>query len=207
MRKLVLGTPTTSVSNWSELVEVFFPNKYVVERLDKGHMPHIDMLIFDGGADVNPHLYGQEKHPATNFNNRRDMLECNIFHKYFGVVPIAGICRGHQFINVMMGGTLHQDLPSINKRHTLYHDIEWVNTKPFWPWDTRLVNSYHHQAVDIVGENMNVLARHNGIIEATEDMDNMVRSVQWHPEYYSMPSLDIYTMEHLFFRDFFGPED
>lgn len=195
------------MQNWEELIEFFFPNKYVVKRIGSGSYPDIDILMFDGGADVNPTLYGQERHPTTGINADRDLLESAVFNNYFSKVPIAGICRGHQFINVMMGGTLHQDLRSIGKPHTLVHTIKWDNTKPFWPFSVEIVNSYHHQAVDMVGEGMCVTIRHvDGIIEGTEDNDNMVRSVQWHPEYWQMPSTDIYTLEYLFFRDFFGSD-
>lgn len=209
MKTLTLGTPETSVVNWEERINVFFPNVFSdVVRLTAQKKPKIDILVFDGGEDVNPAMYGEERHPKCGYPNReRDTLEANIFHYYFGRVPICAVCRGHQFVNVMMGGALHQDLYSMELGHDNPHDIVFFNgfAKSLRP--IKKVNSYHHQAVKRVGEGMHVVARHpNGIIEATESEEDMVRTVQWHPEYYGMPENDILTLDYLFFRDFFGTE-
>ena len=78
-----------------------------------------DGLLFTGGHDVNPALYGASPHPTTVWNTARDRLEQALFAlAYERDLPIFGICRGIQLINVMMGGTLSQDLPSEWKSDT-----------------------------------------------------------------------------------------
>lgn len=69
-----------------------------------------DLIQFTGGADVTPDLFGQGEHPRT-FNSRiRDEYEMEIFDKYAGEKPLAGICRGGQFLFVMNGGQMYQDV-------------------------------------------------------------------------------------------------
>ena len=73
--------------------------------------PHDASLIqFTGGEDVDPSLYGEEKHPSTRSNPRRDAHERHLYHQFVGKVPLAGICRGGQFLNVMSGGKMWQHI-------------------------------------------------------------------------------------------------
>lgn len=67
-----------------------------------------DLLMFTGGEDVDPSFYGEEKHPATYSNPDRDSRESHVYHQDVGRVPLAGICRGGQFLNVMNGGKMWQ---------------------------------------------------------------------------------------------------
>lgn len=70
-----------------------------------------ELVQFTGGEDVNPALYDEEKHPSTNFNNTRDQKEILLFTRALKLgKPMAGICRGGQFLNVMCGGKLWQDV-------------------------------------------------------------------------------------------------
>src|SRR5690554_3184603 len=70
-----------------------------------------DLVCFIGGEDVQPSLYGEHDHPSTHTNPARDEMEEKLFHYCLNEgIPMAGICRGAQFLNVMNGGKLYQDV-------------------------------------------------------------------------------------------------
>lgn len=210
MKKLIVGTPVTSVERWEEHCERFFPNVFEVVRINPAYkFPYADIVIFDGGADVSPSLYSEIPHYTTNTDMRRDEIETKIFHHYYGKACLAGICRGNQFLNVMLGGKLHQHLPELGKGHYPVHTTVKVNAVNINVPREFTTNSTHHQAVSIPGDNLIVTFRdkvHN-VIEGTEDIDNFVRTVQFHPEYFQFPKTDIEVLSYLFFRDVFDTED
>ena len=154
-------------------------------------------LLLLGGTDVNPKHYGAAAHPETDSpDDERDAVELELIHEALeNDLPILGICRGLQILNVYHCGTLIQHLPD-PKRHdpnmenpgSVAHE---VTIEP----DTLLaaiagatvwrVNSRHHQAVDQPGERLSVTARasEDGVVEALERHDkHFVLAVQWHPE-------------------------
>jgi len=69
-----------------------------------------DLICFTGGADVDPECYGHKRHPTTYSSPSRDQHEKDVYELYKGLVPMVGICRGGQFLNVMNGGTMYQDV-------------------------------------------------------------------------------------------------
>lgn len=155
----------------------------VVERLDG--------LLLTGGADIDPARYGHQ--PETDEfppEPVRDELELALFDAAVTRrLPVLGICRGLQLINVHAGGTLHQDVPP----HALFDVAPETEAHPvtFEPSSTlgrlygerRMVNSLHHQTVDEVGDGLVVTARaEDGTVEGLEHQDTPVVSVQWHPE-------------------------
>lgn len=96
-----------------------------------------DLICFTGGSDVSPHLYGAVKHPRTYSHLDRDLHEQAVFQA--GItkkIPMVGICRGGQFLNVMSGGEMYQDVES----HTRPHEITDLLTG-----EVVLVSSTHHQ--------------------------------------------------------------
>jgi carbamoylphosphate synthase small subunit len=99
-----------------------------------------DMLCFTGGADVNPELYGEKAIPGTHSDYNRDRMEMDIFNKY-PLVPKVGICRGGQFLNVMNGGKLWQDV----NNHTRDHHIHTVSLDGKGLEQQIQVSSTHHQ--------------------------------------------------------------
>lgn len=106
-----------------------------------------DFVVFTGGADVSPHLYGQQKHARTRTDPSRDMGEKALFE--FCVkngIPMVGICRGAQFLHVMNGGELYQHVSG----HTGAHDIIDVTTSDRTV--VRNVSSTHHQMLKINGK-------------------------------------------------------
>lgn len=94
-----------------------------------------DVILFTGGTDVNPELYGEARGLYTGFPDiARDTREQEIFETYKGIKPMIGICRGSQFLCVMNGGKLIQHM-----QHPAYHSVETFDGK------TLKVNSTHHQ--------------------------------------------------------------
>lgn len=94
-----------------------------------------DLIIFTGGADVDPSLYNEPKHHSTYSHIERDQFEKEFFDKHF-TTPKAGICRGGQFLNVMSGGSLWQDVDN----HTRSHNLTDIETQR-----EIQVTSTHHQ--------------------------------------------------------------
>lgn len=157
----------------------------------------LDGLILTGGLDVQPELYGAERHPLTDpARADRDAWELALLAgaRERGI-PVFGICRGLQLINVALGGTLHQHLPEAlgTERYRIGGGVFAENTVEV-DAGTRLsglvgagplsVHSYHHQGVDRVGEGLHVTARtDDGLVQAVEmPGDDYLVAVQWHPE-------------------------
>ena len=156
----------------------------------------LDGLVITGGRDVDPGAYDHEPHPATDSPARdRDDWEFALLAAALRRrMPVLGICRGAQVLNVALGGTLHQHLPDIlgHTGHQLGNatfSTSGVRTVP----GTRLaaligasaaVQCYHHQGIDRLGEGLMVSARDtDGVVEAVETAgDDFVVAVQWHPE-------------------------
>jgi hypothetical protein len=95
-----------------------------------------DLIQFTGGEDVSPMLYGEVKHPRTYCNPSRDQKEADVFFKHFETAK-AGICRGGQFLNVMSGGFMHQDVDN--------HAIGGTHEATYDDGRTFQVTSTHHQ--------------------------------------------------------------
>ena len=162
----------------------------------------MDGLLLAGGGDVDPSLYGQAPHPALGRVDRaRDDLElalaCLALRRG---LPILGICRGIQVLNVATGGTLYQDLPS-ERPGSLHHGCfqpqfpadhiaHEVTLKPesllarTMGREALPVNSRHHQGVDRLGEGWRAVAHApDGLVEAMEAPGHpFALGVQWHPE-------------------------
>lgn len=167
--------------------------------LIRAYIQHIDGLVVSGGEDVDPAHYGQQALPGLGkVDPDRDRFELALAEAALAAgVPILGICRGLQLLNVLLGGTLHQDLPpapdrlshmaSHGPRWLLAHDVELTAGsllhRLFGQTQTR-TNSFHHQAVDRPGRGLRITARaRDGICEALESAGNDdFLAVQWHPE-------------------------
>ena len=163
----------------------------------------IDGLLLSGGSDLHPSYYGEEPTPELGVTlPERDAFEMDLLKEALELnVPVFGICRGLQVLNVALGGTLHQDLPS-----QLGADVSIAHRQqtPKWQWthevgaekgsgvaeimeNTNLrVNSYHHQAVKELAEPLVATAwAADGVVEAVESPDLSERwivGVQWHAE-------------------------
>lgn len=164
----------------------------------EGIVDQLDGMLFSGGYDVDPGCYGAEREPeCQDPNHLRDALELKLLKLCLErKIPVLGICRGCQIINVGLGGTLIQDIP---KRFGVVHQME-KDTGSDFDHDVRIipgtkmyeimggdirVNSYHHQCVDRLGEGAIATAfSPQGFIEAYEfpGDDQFLMAVQWHPE-------------------------
>jgi putative glutamine amidotransferase len=164
-----------------------------------GVLDLVDALILTGGAgDVNPALYGEERHPETGpIQDERDAYELALARAAVERdVPTLGICRGMEVLNVVYGGSLEQHLPDAlgheEHRHTpgTYADHE-VRLEPgslaarAAGSERTPVKSHHHQGIKEVGGGLRVTGRatEDDTIEALEDPSHpFVLGVLWHPE-------------------------
>lgn len=107
---------------------------------DVNSVENADLIVFTGGADVSPELYGDEKHPHTQTDFARDKRERVLFNQgYIMAIPMVGICRGAQLLNVMNNGALIQ--------HVNNHAIGGTHTINTHEGETLQVTSTHHQLI------------------------------------------------------------
>ena len=174
-------------------IECLLPGMPVDATLDAAHG-----LLLPGGGDPDPVLYGKpELRPLCKIDTARDTLEFTAIRAAIDRgLPMLGICRGLQVMNVALGGTLIADLPreGYDGHHYLeadrVHDVTilpdtvlWRSTGETHSW----VNSAHHQGVDRIAPRLAVAARsHDGVIEALEwaqpESKPFLLLVHWHPE-------------------------
>lgn len=178
----------------------FEPVRLSYVRGNLAALERCDGLLLTGGNDVDPSLYsGPVGHPKiTSVDARRDEFEFRVIEKAMELsIPILGICRGMQVVNVHDGGTL---LPDIEEAGYPSHRADAPGDclhavaleagallAELAPGPPLIVNSSHHQAVDVPGEGLRVAAKSpDGIIEGLERSDGrggrFFLLVQWHPE-------------------------
>ena len=182
-----------------------------------GVLPRLDGLVLSGGGDLDPALYGAEPHAEAGAPNpARDSAELELCRLALASgLPVLGICRGLQVINVALGGTLHQHLPDLvgNDSHSP-EESGYGNHKVSVASGSQLtailgrseaaVPTHHHQAIDRLGAGLTATAwTDDGVIEAVEfrqppgerqpgsttPRSGFVVAVQWHPEAGDDPSL------------------
>lgn len=159
----------------------------------------VDGIVLAGGKDVHPHRYKKDFDPAIEpiVDEPRDHLEFAILQIALERgLPVLGVCRGLQLINVAFGGTLHQNLPGHAKfgktvhfpekaRDHLAHKVTPTSghLQAILGSNSFLVNSIHRQGIATLGDGLSatVLAE-DGLIEGVETDDGQVLAVQWHPE-------------------------
>lgn len=161
----------------------------------------LDGLVLTGGGDIEPRRFGQAPHPKTALvSEDRDALELDLVDRALrDDVPLFGICRGLQVINVALGGSLQQHIPDAvgdtvqhsqtEKRHVTTHPVkllaEGTRLGRILATSELAVNSFHHQALGTLGRGLREVAwAPDQVIEAVEheDQRRFVVAVQWHPE-------------------------
>lgn len=175
----------------------------ITERIENIEpiLSFLDGIMFTGGQDIDPQHYGQSaENKLGPLCPERDEQEIALAKKvlYEMNIPVLGICRGHQILNVAAGGTLYWDIETQrpeamnhtcfhSPKHHLAHESKILD-------DSRIskifgksvigINSYHHQSIEKIGSGFEVsMMAADGIIEAMEyPGDRFVVSVQWHPE-------------------------
>jgi len=162
----------------------------------------LDGLLLTGGGDIEPARFGQPRHPTTaDTSPQRDAFECELVERALAEqLPVFGICRGMQVLNVALGGSLCQDLASEHASALAHAQTapreQATHTVKILPETTQLaalvgaaeleVNSFHHQAVDRLGRGLRETARApDDVIEGLESDSPalFVLGVQWHPEH------------------------
>jgi putative glutamine amidotransferase len=208
---LTFHTYSDSVRRGGGLPVILIPveDEAIDEILDR-----IDGVMFTGGGDIDPGRYGAEPVDSVRrVDPERDEFELALVHRLLErQMPTMAICRGLQIINVGLGGTLVQDLPSHRGAHG--HDV--VGEGAYTPHSKALIdpgcrissiigdglhsiNSIHHQAIEDLGDGLRVVgAAPDGTIEAIEHEDSNwpLIAVQWHPEFLGVrdhgPSHDLF---------------
>lgn len=224
---------TTYVEKHDRLMENMIGHDYVRAIISNGGFPviipftqdkkillkyidSIDALILPGGDDIAPQAYNEKNLGLSlNVSVERDSMEFFVLEQaVVKKIPVLGICRGCQLINVFMGGTLYQDLKS-EKTSSIDH-VNALRETSFLSHSVNIekgsllysvyglerieVNSRHHQAVKRVAHGLSVAAlSDDGIVEGIESAEMKVLGVQWHPE----NLIDLGREFNFIFRKFF----
>ena len=153
-------------------------------------------FVFAGGDDIAPSCYHEADNGSLAPCPERDRFEIGLLNASLAAgKPVLGICRGCQLINIALGGDLHQNLPDLKpewKQHRrpdvmdgYVHDVDVLLPEYFPSLKDRVlrVNSMHHQAVNHVAPDLEVIAQtRDGLVEGVAMLSSYVVGVQWHPE-------------------------
>lgn len=160
----------------------------------------VDGILFSGGPDVDSAYFGQEPHSSVSVNPERDNYEMMLAHAALDrCMPVMGICRGIQLLAVSLGGSLYQDIsvfpvngttvchrPEPAQDDDVWHNVSVDKTSvtgSLLGTDTLYVNSYHHQILDRLPDELRAVAwSADGAVEAVESQLRPLIAVQWHPE-------------------------
>ena len=183
----------------SGAIPLMLPNTLEEELMDE-YLEIIDGLCFSGGDDICPLMYGEDPiKEVKKIDHLRDEFEVKLFQKAAAKnMPVLGICRGCQIINVSSGGSLYQDInvqkdgtnghmPKFASAGYAHHKVEIMKDSALYKilqTEEIPVNSYHHQAVKNIAQGYKVSAlSKDGTIEAIESLNHsFILGVQWHPE-------------------------
>lgn len=166
-----------------------------------GHIPFVtlntdqaadcDCVILPGGGDITPAFFGEQNRGSRNIDTELDILQLQTLDICLRKrIPTLGICKGIQIINVGLGGTLYQDMPTA-ARHRYegcdqYHSTAIVEGS--WLYglygDSAMVNSAHHQSINSLGDGLRIVqyCPEDDCIEAVAHDKLPILGVQWHPE-------------------------
>lgn len=166
-------------------------------------LDRLDGVIATGGGDIDPSVFGQEQHETTDeIDAERDAFELALIKEVVARdMPLLGICRGLQIMNVAFGGTLHQDIDALvenshqhRQQNEKIHHEQVYQTATLTPGDHPLrnhaqgdqieINSFHHQCINVLASPLVSMAEtDDGVIEAVyHPQMSYGMAVQWHPE-------------------------
>jgi putative glutamine amidotransferase len=169
----------------------------------------LDGLLLSGGEDISPNFYSQEPEIKTGPSSlERDNFEIELIDLAIKKqIPILGICRGAQILNVYMGGSLIQDLEESKyldhmslerdrseRSHTVFFEQGSLLHSIYGEYEN--VNSFHHQAIETLGLGIIATAKSDdGVIEAIEFQNQAAIAVQWHPEVFVKDPIFLWLTE------------
>lgn len=194
----VTGNSKTLSPSWFCIRLSVFLNGGRAVRISTEHEvdpASLDGLVISGGDDIHPSLYDADAVPKARYDEARDELEqTHIRHAMRRGLPMLGICRGYQLINVTCGGNLYSDIRDMRKKTSNFNTVLPRKTINLETHSALLrvigrpqfkVNSLHHQAIDTVAERFAASGHDlDQIVQGIEATDNRrIMGVQWHPEY------------------------
>ena len=200
MSRPLIGVTTSRRGGWRSYLmhrwALWRAGARSVRLIAEGGTPDepLDGLVIGGGDDIGAEIYGGQVLPDVRIDPERDKLELRLLEPALDSgIPILGICRGSQMINIALGGTLHTDIYEVYVQAPRMRTIlpkKSVRVVAGSRLDRILrcnpcsVNALHHQSVDRLGEGLRVVAEDEaGIIQATEGTGtSFLLGVQWHPE-------------------------
>ena len=197
-KTIILSKASSNYVKWIEDKNVIILDAYTIQNTDS-ILALADGIILTGGEDINPLEYNDTSNIKVcgKINFSRDTLERKLFDFAFkNKLPLVGVCRGMQMMNVASGGTLYGDIPSeigttvIHRNNgEVMHEIALCDTSSLiFPngTDTFMVNSWHHQGLKDISENLRIIARsYDGLPEAAvmnSSVHPFMIAVQFHPE-------------------------
>jgi len=199
---IILSKASSNYIKWIEDENVIILDAYTIKNTDS-ILVVADGIILTGGEDINPLEYNDTSNIKVcgKINFSRDTLERKLFDFAFkNKLPLVGVCRGMQMMNVASGGSLYGDIPTEigttvvhrNNGEVMHEialsceNIKYINLIFPLLKDTFLVNSWHHQGLKDISQNLNVIARsYDGLPEAVVMNDSVhpfMIAVQFHPE-------------------------
>ena len=197
-KTIILSKASSNYVEWIEDDNTIILDAYAIKNTDS-ILALADGIILTGGEDINPLEYNDTANIKVcgTINYKRDTLERKLFNFALAYkIPLIGVCRGMQMMNVASGGTLYGDIPSeigttvIHRNNgEVMHEIAIVDTcSLIFPirTDTFMVNSWHHQGLNDLSKNLRVIARSfDGLPEAVvmeKSTHPFMIAVQFHPE-------------------------
>ena len=214
---IILSKASSNYIKWMEDEDVIILDAYTIKNTDS-ILQLADGIILTGGEDINPLEYNNTSNLKVcgDINYKRDTLERKLFDfALSNKIPLIGVCRGMQMMNVASGGTLYGDIPTeigtevIHRNNgEVYHEIALCDTSTLiFPieTDTIMVNSWHHQGLKIMPNHLRVIARSfDGLAEAIV-MDKSIHpfmiAVQFHPERLGKNNVIHQTIRDNFFKE------
>ena len=171
-----------NLSNYITAIEKLKHDYIFSDNINKAI--NCDFLILTGGGDIYPPIYNKKPSTLSKYNLKTDFDELNLLRLFVKLnKPALGICKGMQIINVYFNGTLKNIKGHEEDSGDIFHKITWNTQADFIKNKPTIVNSSHHQAIDKLGDNLEVLATSkDGIIESVKHKNLKIIGVQFHPE-------------------------